>query len=51
MKTTYIYYPPGPRLKVGFMKKPRLAHRQDGKTSVKKTERVLNGTKRMCVVS
>ena len=32
----YIYYPPGPRLKVGFMKKPRLAHRQDGKTSVKK---------------
>ena len=36
MKTTYIYYPPEPRLKVGFMKKPRLAHRQDGKTSVKK---------------
>ena len=50
MKTTYIYYPLGPRLKVGFMKKPRLAHGQDGKTSVK-TKRVLNGTKRLCVVS
>ena len=33
-------------------KKPRLGHRQEEKAvSVKKTKRVLNGTKRLCVVS
>ena len=49
MKTTYIYYPSGPRLKVGFMKKPRLAHGQDGKTSVKK-QNVFWTERRECVL-
>ena len=43
---------PGQRLKVEFMKKNReVAQKQEGKGFLLKTKRILNGTKRLCVVS